>query len=306
MKNRLITALALLLTGAPAAFAGGTLRVVTTLPDLADIAKNVGGELVSTESIAKGTQDPHFVDPKPSLLLRLSRADVFIQIGLELEIGWAPPLLDSARNGSILPGGPGFLDASAGVTILEKPTGAVSRAQGDVHPNGNPHYWLDPANGARIADEMAEAFSKLKPEASETFHKNAAAWKEKLAAKTADWKRRMAPFKGSGIVVYHRSWTYLAEVFGLNVEAEIEPKPGIPPSPGHTKEVMDTIRTKNVRVIVQEPYYAPSEGQAIAERTGAKFVVLPSMVGGAPGAATYLDLFEAIVTRLEGAFGNQR
>ena len=303
MRHRLLAVLALTVAAAPNAFAGGTLRVVTTLPDLADIAKNVGGDLVSAESIAKGTQDPHFVDPKPSLLLRLSRADVFVEIGLDLEIGWAPPLLDSARNAAILPGGPGFLDASSGVTILEKPSGAVSRAQGDVHPNGNPHYWLDPANGARIADEMADAFSKLKPGSAETFHKNAAAWKEKLAAKTVEWKKRMAPYKGSSIVVYHRSWTYLTELFGLVAEAEIEPKPGIPPSPGHTKEVMDTIRSKNVKVIVQEPYYAPSEGQAIAERTGAKFVVLPSMVGGSSDAATYMDLFEAIVTRLEGAFG---
>lgn len=279
------------------------LRIVTTIPDLASIARAVGGDFVTVESIVKGGQDPHFVDPKPSLIIRLSRADALIHVGLEMESGWLPAILRSARNSRILPGTAGDIDASSGIRVLEKPDGKVSRTEGDVHPHGNPHYWLDPANGAQIARTIEKALIALDASHAAAFTRNREAFEEKLNAKLAAWRARMAPWKGTVVVTYHRSWVYFADAFGLVMpeEAEIEPRPGIPPSPGHTREVIRLIGDRHVPIVLQDPYYDDDAGTEISRRTGAAFLILPSMVGGASGVNDTFDLFDRLTASISKA-----
>src|SRR5689334_22970973 len=220
------------------AFAQGKLNVVATTEDLGSLAREIGGDKVSVTSLAKGYQDPHFVDPKPSFILAVSRADLLIVVGRELEIGWLPPLLTSSRNAKIQPGSKGYLDASMTVKILEIPTGQITRAMGDVHPLGNPHYWLDPGNGRRMAQAIRDKLSELSPADKAMFDKRYAAFDQRLAAAEKKWDATMAPYKGTKIVTYHRSWPNFMEPFGLEVMGYVEPKPGIPPSPSHTVELI--------------------------------------------------------------------
>ena len=218
------------------------MRVVATTEDLASLAREVGGDKVTVVALAKGYQDPHFVDPKPSFILEVSRADLLIVVGRELEIGWLPPLITSSRNAKIQPGANGYLDASANVRILEIPTGQITRAMGDVHPQGNPHYWLDPANGRRIAQTIKDKLSQLSPADRAYFEQRYADFDKRLAAAESRWDAAMAPFKGTKIVTYHRSWPNFMERFGLNVIGYVEPKPGIPPTTSHTVELIDEMK----------------------------------------------------------------
>lgn len=279
------------------------LNVVATIPDLASIATAIGGDRVAVTAIARGGQDPHFVDPKPSLIVKLSRADLLVQVGLEMEAGWLPGLVRSARNPRILPGRPGLVDASVGVRVLEKPEGKVSRSEGDVHPFGNPHYWLDPANGAVIARNIERALSAADPADAAQFAERRTVFEAKLKARLSGWEARMAPYRGTVVVTYHRSWVYLADRFGLEMpeEAEIEPRPGIPPSPGHTRDVLNLMAERHVPLIIQDPYYDDDAGTEIARRTGAAFLVLPSMVGGAPGVDDTFALFDTLTEKIAGA-----
>src|SRR5919106_1503945 len=198
--------LVFILLGSLAAAAQAKLRVISTLQDFASIAQAVGGDRVDTSNLAKGYQDPHFVDAKPSFVLQLSRADLLIAAGLELEIGYLPPLIDQSRNNKIHPGNPGYLDASAGCDILQRPTGQVTRAMGDVHPYGNPHYWTDPENGRVIARAIAARLSQLDPAGRDTYAKNLAAFEQKLSAKEKEWDAKMAPYAGTNVVTFHDSW----------------------------------------------------------------------------------------------------
>ena len=218
------------------------LRVVATTEDLASLAREVGGDNVTVVGLAKGYQDPHFVDPKPSFILEVSRADLLIVVGRELEIGWLPPLINSSRNAKIQPGANGYLDASANVKILEIPTGQITRAMGDVHPQGNPHYWLDPGNGRRIAQTIKDKLSQLAPGDKSYFDQRYADFDKRLAAAESRWDAAMAPYKGTKIVTYHRSWPNFMERFGLNVIGYVEPKPGIPPTTSHTVELIEEMK----------------------------------------------------------------
>src|ERR1051325_7655862 len=199
------------------AFAQGKLNVVATTEDLGALAREVGGDKVSVTALAKGYQDPHFVDPKPSFILAVSRADVLIVVGRELEIGWLPPLLSSSRNSKIQPGANGYLDASQNVKILEIPTGQITRAMGDVHPLGNPHYWLEPGNGRRMAQAIKDKLVELSPGGKAHFDQRYADFDQRLAAGEKRWDATMATYKGTKIVTYHRSWPNFMERFGLNV-----------------------------------------------------------------------------------------
>ena len=220
----------LLLLGTPLiAHADSKLNVVATTEDLASLTREVGGDKVTVTALAKGYQDPHFVDPKPSFILAVSRADLLVAVGRELEIGWLPPLLSSSRNAKVQPGSAGYLDASAGVHILELPTGQVTRAMGDVHPLGNPHYWLDPANGRRMAQAIATKLGELAPADKAFFSQRYADFDTRLAAAEKRWDATMAPYKGAKVVTYHRSWPNFMERFRLDVMGYVEPKPGIPP-----------------------------------------------------------------------------
>jgi ABC-type Zn uptake system ZnuABC Zn-binding protein ZnuA len=291
MRTTKTLAATLLLVGL-AIPAQAKLRVVTSLQDLASIADTIGGDRVETFALAKGYQDPHFVDAKPSFILRLSRADLLIVAGLELEIGYLPPLIDQSRNEKIHPGSPGYLDASIGCDILERPTQVVTRAMGDVHPYGNPHYWTDPENGRVIARAVAARLAELDPAGKATFDANLAAFEERLTAKESEWRAKMAPFAGTRVVTFHQSWPNFAKAFKLEIVGTVEPKPGIPPSPTHTLEIINLITAQKVPLILVEPYFDTKTPRYIAEKTGAAVLTFYPSVGGIPEIKDYIDLFD--------------
>lgn len=274
------------------------LNVVTTTADLASITSEVGGDRVQVTSIARGYQDPHFVEPKPSFLLLLRNADLLEVIGLELEIGWLPPLLDQSRNNKVRPGQPGYLDLSAGVEILDRPAGAVNRSMGDVHPQGNPHYWLDPANAVRIGIQVSNRLSQLRPKDAAYFAQRLNAFKVKINDANKRWTAALAPYRGAKIVTYHNSWTNFVRRYGLNVVGFVEPKPGVPPSPSHTFELMNLMKDQKVKAILVEPYFDLKTPQSIADRTGAKLLVLYPSVGAQPELDDYVKLFDRNVNEL--------
>jgi len=277
------------------------LRVVATTQDLASPAREVGGDKVEVTALASGKQDPHFVEPKPSFLYGLGRADVLLVVGRELELGWLPPLQTTSRNAKVQTGGNGYLDCSLNVRILEIPTGQITRAMGDVHPLGNPHYWLDPANGRVIAQSIRDKFSQLAPADKAYFDQRYADFDKRLAAAEKRWDATMAPFKGTKIVTYHRSWPNFMDRFGLNVMGYVEPKPGIPPSPSHTIELIGDMKRQGVRLIVVEPYFDLKTPQSIANQVDGKVLVLAPSVGGAPEATDYIQLFEYNVKTIAAA-----
>ena len=273
-------------------------KVVTTTEDLASLAREVGGDKVQVDALAKGYQDPHFVDPKPSFILQVSRADLLIAVGRELEIGWLPPLISSGRNAKIQPGASGYLDASQNVKIHEIPTGQITRAMGDVHPSGNPHYWLDPDNGRKIAQSIRDKLSELSPNDKAYFAQRYADFDKRLAEAQKKWDATMAPYKGTKLVTYHRSWPNFMERFGLNVIGYVEPKPGIPPSPSHTLDLIGEMKNQDVKLIVVEPYFDLKTPQAIANQVGGKVLILAPSVGGTKEASDYIQLFEYDVNLL--------
>jgi zinc/manganese transport system substrate-binding protein len=281
--------------------AGAAITVVTTTTDLAAIATEVGGDKVSVTSLAKGYQDPHFVEAKPSFVFKLHGADLLIAVGREMEIGWLPPLITQARNSKIQPGGNGYLDASGTARILDIPTGQITRAMGDVHPSGNPHYWLDPDNGKRIAKAIAAKLSAMDSANAAYYKQREADFERRLDAADKGWKAQMAPYRGLKVVTYHRSWPNFADHFGLDVIGYVEPKPGIPPSPSHTLEVMKAMREQNVKIVIVEPYFDAKTPNSIARETGAKVLVMPPSVGGIPQASDYIKLFDTDVKMLVDA-----
>jgi ABC-type Zn uptake system ZnuABC Zn-binding protein ZnuA len=296
------TAVAGVLSAATPAHAA--LKVVATTQDLESLAKEVGGDKIETESLSKGYQDPHQVEPKPSFILKLNKADLLIVVGRELEIGWLPPLINQARNPKIQPGADRYLDASAFAHILEIPTGQITRAMGDVHPQGNPHYWLSPENGRRIAKGIEQKLAAIDPADASYFAQRYADFDRRLAEAERRWAASMAPYRGTKIVTYHRSWPNFVEAYGLNVVGYVEPKPGIPPSPSHTFELTQEMKKDNVKIIIIEPYFDPKTPNAIGRDTGAQVVTLAPSVGGAKGAPVndYIQLFEYDVKTLVEAF----
>ena len=292
--------LAVLLASVPAG-AQGKLNVVATTEDLAAIAREIGGDKITVEAIARGYQDPHFVEAKPSFILKLQKADVLVVVGRELEIGWLPPLIQQSRNGEIQPGAEGYVDASLRAAILDIPTGQVTRAMGDVHPLGNPHYWLDPENGKRIGKEIADKLSQLRPNDRATFEQRLADFSGRLDAAEKRWLAAVAPYKGTKIVTYHRSFPNFAERFGLDIVGYVEPKPGIPPTPQHTIEVIEEMKRQGAKLIVVEPYFDLKTPQAIATQVGGKVLVLAPSVGGTKEATDYIKLFDYNVGTLAAA-----
>src|SRR5947207_5971275 len=244
MKRILFLIMAVVM--AAPAHAQSKLNVVTTTEDLASIAREVAGDRATVESIARGYQDPHFVEAKPSFILKLQKADLLIAVGRELEIGWLPPLVQQSRNGRIQPGAAGYLDASLAAQILEVPTGQITRAMGDVHPLGNPHYWMDPENGKRIAKEIADKLAEQRPGDKAYFDQRLGDFTTQLDAAEKRWLAAMAPYKGTKVVTYHRSFPNFAERFGLDIVGYVEPRPGIPPTPQHTLDLMSEIKRQNV------------------------------------------------------------
>ena len=308
MLHRISTlGLALALAGAAAAHAApepprpAALRVVTSTTDLADIARAVGGDRVEVVHISEGYQDPHFVEAKPSFILRLRSADVFAFVGLDLEIGWMQLLLDGSRNPRIRPGARGHLDVSRAIPVLDVPAGAVDRSQGDVHPLGNPHYWLHPDNGHRIARLFAERFAELDPAGSATYEANRRAFDAKLDAAEREWAPALATLRDKPVVAWHTSWRYFAEYTGVKIVGFMEPKPGVPPSPSHLAGLILTMKRTGAKVIVMEPWYSRKTADFVAAKTGATVLVLPPSVGGQPGLRDYVAVLRHGINSLAAA-----
>ena len=304
MVRRLIPALflaAILPVSGGASAADTKLNVVTTTEDLASLAREVGGDRIAVEAIAKGYQDPHFVEAKPSFILKLQKADLLIVVGRDLEIGWLPPLIQQSRNARVQAGAEGYLDASQGVRILEIPTGQVTRAMGDVHPQGNPHYWLDPENARVIAKSIGDRLSQSQPSDRAYFEQRLAAFNARLTDAVRKWTGQMAPYKGTKVVTYHRSFPNFADRFGLDIIGYVEPRPGIPPSPGHTLDLIQEMKRQNVKLILVEPYFDLATPQSVARATGGKVLVLPPSVGGVKEATDFFALFDYDVTQLVDA-----
>jgi zinc/manganese transport system substrate-binding protein len=278
----------------------GTIKVVTTTTDLKSITELIGGDKVSVSSIATGYQNPHFVDPKPSYIISLSKADMFVTVGLDLETGWSPQLLTSSRNNKIQKGAQGYVDASAGVGLLQVPS-AVNRAEGDIHIFGNPHYWLDPMNGKVIARNIANGLERVDPANKAAYEANLQAFINRIDAKMKEWQTKMAAFKGSKIIAYHNEWVYFETRFGLQIVDFMEPKPGIPPSPSQIVKVIKEIKVNNIKVIISSPYFTTSSSDMVSKQTGVKAITLATSVGAFDSIKNYFDLFDYNVNLLSNS-----
>jgi zinc/manganese transport system substrate-binding protein len=295
MNIRNLVAAAALFASAPAM---AQLKVVTSSTDLYDIATAVGGDRIKATHIEQGYQDPHFVEAKPSFILQLQKADVFAFVGMDLEVGWMGPLIDGARNSKIRPGGSGYVDVSKAITALDQPQGKLDRSQGDVHPYGNPHYWLDPDNGRKIARLFKQKFTELDKGNAAIYERNELAFREKLNEAEKTWAPLVAQIKGKPVVAWHTSWRYFAEYNGMNIVAFMEPKPGVPPSASHLASVIAKIRETGAKAIVMEPFYDRKVGDMVAKQTGAKLLVLPTSVEGVKAAKDYISLITYNLTQL--------
>ena len=298
-------ALALFAIAGTGASAAAQLRVVATTPDLGSIAREIGGDKVSVVALAKPTEDPHFVDAKPSHIVTLNRADALIEGGAELELGWLPPLLENSRNGKIAAGARGRIVASEGVKMLEVPT-SFDRSKGDVHSLGNPHFLIDPVNVKIIARNIADHFSQIDPKNAATYNGNLSRFNAKLATKFADWQKELAPYRGARIVTYHKDFPYLAERFGLTIVDELEAKPGIAPSPAHLAEVIGKMKSTNAKVILVQPFQNRKTAETVARQTGATVLDVPQQPGAVGNTTTYFDMMDHLVGTLAGALGAQK
>ncbi len=317
--------------------AASALNIVTTTEDLRSIAQYVGGSLVKVTSLVTGARDAHFIDAKPSFMAKVRSADLFIAVGLDLEIAWERAVIDGSGNSSARPGGARHLYASAGCIVLEKPTGAVSRAQGDIHPHGNPHVWLDPWNVRVMADNIAEKLASIDAQNAAKYRANASAFKQRLdeemfgsslvakmgAAKLWAWERagelntqlraaglsgslagwaaKMEPLRGGAVITYHRSFSHFLNRFNIKLVGELEPKPGIPPTPGHLSSLVNSAKTSGVRIILQESFYPTQAAKSVASRVGAKVVIVPLGVGHDPAAKDYFSWMDVLVSRVAAA-----
>jgi len=278
-------------------------NIVATTEDMASVSREVGGERVKVTSLSRGSQDTHFIDPKPSMIMKLRRADLLILVGADIEIGWLPTLLRSARNGKVLPGEAGYLDASNSVEMLGKPKGKLDRSMGDVHAKGNPHYWLNPANMLKIAAAILSRLESIDPDGSSLYKSNFHAFQEKLNTKVSEWQNLMAPIMGTNAIEYHLSWDYFAEAFGLSIVGQVEPKPGIAPSAKHLAMLLNTIKSQNVRLLLVENFRESSSGKFLSDKTGIHVLSLPISVGGEKGIKTYFDLLDHIIGKITKTYG---
>jgi zinc/manganese transport system substrate-binding protein len=301
MKTAIVHSVLAAALVAAGARASAAVNVVATTEDLASLVREVGGDRVQVDALARGYQDPHFAEAKPSFILKLNKADLLVLVGRELEVAWLPALINQSRNPRVQPGAPGHLDASAGARILEIPTGPITRAMGDVHPSGNPHYWLDPGNGRRMAQSIRDRLSQLRPGDAPYFAARYADFDQRLSAAEARWDALMKPYRGLDVVTYHRSWPNFAERFGLEVLGYVEPRPGIPPSPSHTIQLIQQMKQKNVKLLLVEPYFDLKTPSSVARESGAKVVVLLPSVGGEKEVTDYLALFDHNLDKLLAA-----
>jgi zinc/manganese transport system substrate-binding protein len=339
--RRLVAIFLLLFLSSSSAFAQ-SLKVCATVPELGSLAREIGGERVMVVTFAKGSEDPHFLEAKPSFIKSLSECDVYIQVGMDLEIGWAPVLLREARNGDVLPGARGHIDASTAITPRDVPTVAVDRSMGDVHPFGNPHYLLDPLNGLRVAGLMRDRFSDLQPGSQPYFADRYTSFRQRLAnalvgealAKKYDieklaalfehgklddflksqneqallsgWFALLRPYHGTKLIADHNMWPYFAERYGLSLLGTLEPKPGIPPTTAHLGELVGVMKANNVRAVLAAAYYDARYADFVSQNTGAKVVPMAHQAGSRPGTEEYLNMADYNVRQLAAALGNNK
>jgi len=281
------------------------IRVVATTPDLASVARDIGGDRVNVVALAKPTEDPHFVDAKPSFIVTLSRADALIEGGAELELGWLPPLLDNSRNSRIAAGAPGRIVASEGIRLLEIPT-SFDRSKGDIHSLGNPHFMIDPVSVKIIARNIANHFAQIDPKSAATYNANLARFNSRLDAKLAEWQRQLTPYRGAKIVTYHKDFIYLAARFGLSIVDELEPKPGIAPSPAHLAQVIREMKAANAKVILVQPFQNRKTAETVARQTGAAVLDAPQQPGAVSNTTTYFGMMDNLVHALATGLGAQK
>ena len=277
------------------------LHVVSSISTLGSLAREVGGDRVSVQSLGKGYQDPHFVEPKPSLMLTLNRADLLVYVGLELEIGWLPPLVLGSRNAKIQPGEPGNLDASRVIPVLDVPTTKVDRSMGDIHPQGNPHYWLPPANVRLIAREIADRLSQLDPQGKATYDKNLANFLSRVQDHEREWAPMVQKMKGLKVATYHKSWSYVSAWLGMEEVGYVEPKPGIPSDPQHLVRLIGAMKSEGAKLLLMEDFYNKGVASIVAGKAGAKLLDLPTDVGARPEIKDWFTLVEAVLKALSSA-----
>jgi len=296
IRNLIITAFCV--SGALPATA--KIKVVATLPDLASLAREIGGDKIEVSAMAKPTEDPHFVDARPSFVVQLRDADVLIDGGAELELGWLPPLLQNARNPKLEVGKPGRIQASTGVRLMNVPAN-VTRAAGDVHALGNPHFTTDPIIAKVVAQHIAQSFAAVDPPNAAFYDANYKKFEATINAKLQEWGAAMLPFKGQSVVAYHDSWVYFAHRFGLNIDIFLEPKPGIPPSPSHLAEVIEKMKAQKIKAIIVEPFHDRKIAEKVAGSTGATVVDFAQYPGALPNSDSYVKLIDVLVSRLSAA-----
>jgi zinc/manganese transport system substrate-binding protein len=300
MKNLIRIFLSAAVFAIVATAADAKIKAVATLPDFASLAREIGGDKVEVSSMAKPTEDPHFVDARPSFVVQLRSADVLIDGGAELEIGWLPPLLQNARNPKLEVGKPGRVQASQGVRLMNVPAN-VTRAAGDVHALGNPHFMTDPIIAKTVAQHIAQSFAAVDAPNAAFYDANYKKFEAEINAKLQEWGTAMLPFKGQNVVAYHDSWVYFAHRFGLNIDLFLEPKPGIPPSPSHLAEVIDKMKAQKIKAIIVEPFHDRKIAEKVASSTGAKVVDFAQYPGALPNTDTYVKLIDTLVSRLAAA-----
>jgi zinc/manganese transport system substrate-binding protein len=303
MSHRRPVALALL--GALAALAtpaaAAPLKIVTTTEGLAAVAREVAGDRAQVESLSRGVQDPHFVDANPMLAVKLRNADLLVDVGLELEIGWLPPLVNQSRNAAIQPGGARRFTAASAIQVLDVPGGPVSRAEGDLHPGGNPHFMTDPRRVGKIAAALAAKLSGLDAAGAAQYATRAADFQRRLDTALARWKAEVAPDQGKKIFTRHRTMTYFFDWTGISSAGELEPRPGVPPPPAHLADLVQIAKREGVKAISIENFYDTKSAEVVARYSGAKIVLIPGDVGGEPGVDTYEKYLDVVVKRIGGA-----
>jgi len=283
-----------------------SLRVVTTVPDLKDIAEKIGGEQVSVSSLLSGNQDPHFIEPRPSMVARVRRADLFIVIGMELDV-WAFSLIDAARNRNITPGESGYLNASARIEKLDvpEPGTRLDASKGHVHPSGNPHYLLNPLNGVIVAETIAARLSELRPEHADYFEENLERFTEESRQIAEEFSEALTEYERITVLAYHESWLYFADQFGIEIADTLEPLPGISPTTRHLNRMIRLADEEDVDLIIQASFYDERPARFVSRQTDLPVVVAPAYVGGMEGADDYFAMFRLIQSKIEDALSNR-
>ncbi|MBU3956254.1 metal ABC transporter substrate-binding protein [bacterium] len=277
-------------------YAAGKVEVVTTSGDLADLTEEIGGDRVKVVSLSRGEQDLHYVEPRPSMVIKLKNADLLVKIGMDLDI-WVDSLINASRNSGIVYGAKGYVDASVGIMRLGVPSIKLDASMGHLHIYGNPHYLIGPQNIPVVLENILKGLVRVSPGDAEYFRKNKNEYLSKFNRALSEWEKQMAPFKGFKIVTYHKSWEYFAHYFGLEIMGNLEPKPGIPPSPSHLDSLIERMKTEKAGLIIQETFHPKRTGEMVARETGAEFLVLPASVG-AMGTKNYFELFDYIVKEI--------